>query len=182
MTPITTERLLLRAWCDSDRAPFAAMNADPVVMRWFPSVLSAAQSNALVDRFIAAAAAGDLAFMAAEENATRRFVGAVGLSRVRSTLPVAPATEIGWRLSADVWGRGYATEAATGLLADAFRGMELDEILSFTAALNSPSRRVMEKAGLRRLVDRDFDHPGLPPGHSLRPHVVYGVTRDEWRR
>ena len=181
MFPLVTDRLILRGWREEDRAPFAAINADPEVMRYFPRLLSREVSDELVDRFSSALAAGSVSFAAVEERATQRFIGFIGLRPVNPDLPIAPATEIGWRLAAEVWGRGYATEGAQAALSAGFARLALDEVVAYTPGDNSASRRVME-IGLRRDAGRDFNHPGLPDGHLLRWHVVYRINRSDWLR
>ena len=89
--------------------------------------------------------------------------------------------EIGWRLAAEHWGRGYATEGARASLAHAFDVLDRDEVVSFTTTANQRSRHVMEKLGLVRRAEDDFDHPGVPPTWPGRRHVLYRITRDEWR-
>ncbi|MGV8838685.1 MAG: GNAT family N-acetyltransferase [Bauldia sp.] len=180
MSTIETERLLLRLWRDADRAPFAAINADPAVMRYFPSVLAREASDALVDRFVREWDAAGRSFHAVEEKTTGRFIGFVGVAGLTPALPIQ-GMQVGWRLASDVWGRGYAPEAAAAAMDDAFADLALPEILSYAVAANAPSRRVMEKLGLRRDPGLDFEHPELPEGHTLRPHVVYRIGRSAWR-
>jgi RimJ/RimL family protein N-acetyltransferase len=178
---LATERLFLRQWCEADRAPFAAMNADPAVMEFMPSRLTREQSDALVDRFSAMLEAEGMTFYAVQERVSGDFVGAVGLFPV-GQLPFAPAVEIGWRLGVESWGKGYASEAARAALAHGFDSLGLDEIVAYTAAPNLRSQRVMERIGMIRDVAGDFDHPALPEGSVLRPHVLYRLRRDDWRR
>ena len=181
---LTTDRLLLRRWCDADRAPFAAMNADPVVMEFFPSTRTPAESDAMVDRVEAGFERDGFGLWAAEQRADGEFVGFVGLSRpsfevVAGGRALVDPVEIGWRLRRDSWGRGLATEAAREVLRHALdpAGADLPGVVSFTAALNLRSRALMERIGLRRDPADDFAHPALPPGHRLRPHVLYRADR-----
>ncbi len=180
MLPIVTERLILRAWRREDRAPFAAMNADPEVMRYFPEMLDEADSNAAVDRFERYFAESGITFYAAEEQASGQFVGTIGMRHAPANLPVAPVIEVGWRLAAHVWNRGYATEGARAVVCAAFTLLEAPRVLAFTTPPNTASRRVMEKVGLVRDAARDFDHPDLPEDHPMRRHVVYSRERDDW--
>jgi len=170
-----TERLILRHWRDDDRAPFAAMNADPEVMRFFPSALSRAESDASFDRIVAAFDRDGFTFFAVDERATSRFVGFVGIRTLGVDDPLHPAVEIGWRLIADVWRRGYATEAAQRSIAFAWE-VGLRELVGFTATLNQPSQRVFTKLGFARAANHDFDHPRIEPGHPLRPHMAYRLA------
>lgn len=175
MTPptIQTERLLLRQWRDDDRDAFAALNADPVVMEHFPATLTRAESDAFVDRHSALIDQRGWGLWACEVRETGEFIGFVGLAVPVFDADFIPCTEIGWRLSASSWGRGYATEAARAVLDFAFDEIGLDDIVSFTYIGNHRSRRVMEKIGL---VERgEFDHPNLP-GDRVQRHVLYGLA------
>lgn len=170
-----TARSTLRPWQNSDRDPFADMCADPVVMEFFPQTLSRDESNIFVDRQIAQFNDDGWGLWALDVTG-EGFAGFVGLSTVTFAAPFTPATEIGWRLSQPFWNRGLATEAATAALAYAFGDLILPEVVSITATVNLRSQRVMEKIGLRRDPADDFDHPRVPEGHSLRPHVLYRQT------
>ena len=172
-----TERLLLRRWRPSDLAPFAALNADPRVMRHFPTTLTRAESDAFAERIEAHFAEKGFGLWAVEVPGEAPFVGFVGLSVPRFEASFTPCVEIGWRLAAEHWGRGYAPEAARAALAFGFDKLALREILSFTTVENQPSRRVMEKLGMTHDPADDFDHPALPHGHELRRHVLYRLAR-----
>jgi RimJ/RimL family protein N-acetyltransferase len=177
MTPMRTERLLLRRWRPSDLAPFAALNADPRVMRFFPATLSRAESDAFAEQIEEHFAEHDFGLWAVEAPGLAPFIGFVGLSVPRFEASFTPCVEVGWRLAAEHWGRGYAPEAARAALAFGFDTLGLREILSFTTVVNQPSRRVMEKLGMTHDPSDDFDHPALPEGHNLRRHVLYRVAR-----
>ena len=177
---IRTDRLLLRPWTDADREPFAALNADPRVMEFFPSMLSRNQSDELVDRIRGQFAERGFGLSAVEVPGVARFIGYVGLAVPHLPPPFDPRVEVGWRLAYDHWGRGYATEAARAALELGFR-LGLDEIVALTVPANRRSRRVMEKLGMRRSVSDDFDHPKLAEGHRLRRHVLYRLARADWQ-
>ena len=179
---IATDRLLLRQWRDGDRAPFAALNADPEVTRWLRSSLDRAESDALVDRFAADWAELGFGLWALERRSDGRFIGYTGLWRPRFEAQFTPAVEVGWRLARDAWGQGYATEAARASLGFGFDSLGLDQIVSFTVPDNVRSRRVMERLGMHRDPADDFDHPRFEPGHPLRRHVLYRLLREEWLR
>lgn len=179
MIPLVTERLILRSWRDEDRPPFAAMNADPEVMRYFPATLSREESDALVDRLIEAEQTFGMTFFATEEQASGRFIGLIGMRPSPDFLPTTPDVEIGWRLARDMWGRGLATEAARALLRVGFGELGIERIVAFTSTANLASRRVMEKIGLRREAEGDFDHPKVPDG-PLQRQVLYAVSREAW--
>ena len=176
-----TPRLRLRAWREADRAPFAAMNADPAVMEFFPAVQSRETSDASVDLWQAQFAAQGWSNWAAELRETGRFIGFVGLTVPRRVLPCSPCVEVGWRLAREFWGRGLATEAARGALQIGFDRLDLQEIVSFTAIANRRSRAVMERLGMTN-ADQDFEHPGVPEGHALRLHCLYRLARVDWTR
>ncbi len=176
-TAMETERLLLRRWYDSDRAAFAAMNANPDVMRHFRSTLNHDESDAFMARIETHFDTHGFGFWAVEEKQSGQLVGMTGLARVTFDAPFAPAVEIGWRFMPHVWGRGYAPEAARAALGIGFSHFVLDEIVAFTIPANTPSRRVMEKLGMTYDAADGFEHPNLPAGHALRPHVLYRMPR-----
>jgi RimJ/RimL family protein N-acetyltransferase len=179
MTPpsIRTHRLHLRPWRDEDLPEFAAINADPRVMEFFPKPLDRDESDARVARIRDHFARHGFGLWAVEVPGVADFIGFVGLSVPDFEAHVTPCVEIGWRLARDHWGRGYATEAALASLDHGFRRLGLDEIVSFTVPANRRSRRVMERIGMTRSPADDFDHPNLPEGHPLRRHVLYRASR-----
>lgn len=174
-SPIRTERLLLRRWRDDDRAPFAAMNADPRVAEFLPTPLSRAESDALIDRVEANFEARGFDVFCVEVPGGASCIGFVGLTAPRFEAAFTPCVEVGWRLAPEHWGRGYATEAARASLAFGFDVLGLDEILSWTVPANVRSRRVMERLGMTHDPRDDFEHPSLPEGHRLRRHVLYRI-------
>ncbi len=178
---LRTPRLCLRQWRDEDRAPFAAMNADPVVMEFFPDTLSHAESDAAVDRIREHIDRHGYGLWAVEVPGVADFIGFVGLAVPRFESHFTPCVEIGWRLAREHWGRGYATEAAHAALEFGFLDLALNEIVSFTATTNRRSQAVMERIGMTRSPDDDFDHPSLPEGHPLRRHVLYRAGRPAGR-
>ena len=177
---LRTERLLLRPWRESDRAPFAAMNADPIVMEHFPAVNTRAESDTGFDRIVAKLSAQGFGLWAVEIPGVAPFIGFVGLNPADALLG-RPVLEIGWRLAAEHWRHGYATEGGRASLAHAFDVLGQDEVVSFTTTANQRSRHVMEKLGLLRRPEEDFDHPRVPVTWSGRRHVVYAITREQWR-
>lgn len=172
-----TNRLLLRRWRESDREPFARMNADPRVMEFFPEPLSLDESNQLVDRIEAHFEEHGFGLYAVELIEDHSFIGYIGLAVPKFSAHFTPCVEIGWRLAASCWGRGLATEGAREMARYAFDKFGLDELVSFTVPGNLRSRRVMEKLGMTHNPTDDFDHPGLPEGHPLRRHVLYRLRR-----
>jgi RimJ/RimL family protein N-acetyltransferase len=177
---IETERLRLRAWRDSDREPWAAMNADPCVREFFPGLLSREESDASLDGLNGHIARHGYGFWALEERGRGEFLGFTGLL-FNTTFPTrfTPGVEIGWRLARHAWGKGYATEAALASLDHGFGKLGLDAIVSFAVVANMRSRRVMERIGMRRVLDGDFDHPDIPAGDPLCRHVLYRITAAE---
>jgi RimJ/RimL family protein N-acetyltransferase len=166
-----TERLVMREWRESDRAPFAELNADPEVMEHFPERLTREQSDAFADRIEADMAQRGWGLWALEVDG--EFIGYTGLQPVSFEAHFTPATEIGWRLARRAWGHGYASEAARAAAAFAFAELELDELVSFTTTANVRSRAVMERIGMTRDPAEDFEHPRVPEGSAMRLHVLY---------
>jgi RimJ/RimL family protein N-acetyltransferase len=167
MSELRTARLLLRRWQEQDRAPFAALNSDPVVLEHFPSTMTGGESDALVDRIEAHFEEHGYGLWAVEVDGV--FVGFTGLVWQTYEAPFTPALEVGWRLARSAWGHGFATEAATAALG---RGLEVvDSVVSTTALTNLRSQRVMQRLGMRR--ELEFDHPRVPQDHPVRPHVLY---------
>jgi ribosomal-protein-alanine N-acetyltransferase len=171
-----TRRLRLRSWYDGDLEVFARLNADARVMRYFLKPLTSEESNELATRIRAHIDLHGWGLWAVEVEGVAPFVGYVGLAVPRFNAHFTPCVEIGWRLASEFWGFGYATEAAQAALTFGFRELDLAEIVSFTTETNAPSRRVMERIGMTRNPDDDFDHPGLPLDHPLRRHVLYRKT------
>jgi RimJ/RimL family protein N-acetyltransferase len=173
---IETPRVILRHWRDSDREPFARMNADPRVMEFFPSPLSASQSDALRAKIESHFRKHGFGLYAAELRTDGTFAGFIGLSVPSFHTHFTPCVEIGWRLAWHAWGQGLATEAARAILRHARNALRLPEVVSITVPANVRSRRVMEKLGMTHDPVEDFDHPQLPPGHPLRRHVLYRLA------
>ena len=177
-----TERLILRQWRDTDIPPFARLNADPAVMRFFPVLLSADESAAIAQRMRGIISEKGWGFWAVELKSCHEFIGFVGLHEqpVESGIPHTPLVELGWRIAAQHWGRGYAPEAGRAALDYAFAVLCLDEVYAFTAVPNEPSKRVMQKIGMRD-TGQEFNHPKLPPGHDLERHCLYRISSARWR-
>ncbi|MBA3454431.1 MAG: GNAT family N-acetyltransferase [Deltaproteobacteria bacterium] len=169
---ITTPRLILRPWRDEDAAPFAALNADPAVMEQFPALLTSAESAAMCERIRSQFTREPFGLWAVEVPGIAPFIGFTGLSRPAWWPEVV---EVGWRLAHAYWGEGYATEAARAALDWGFRSVALDEIVAFVVPSNVRSQRVMDRLGMKRDFDGDFDHPNVPVGHRLRRHWLYRI-------
>ena len=167
-----TERLRLRQWCAADREPFAALNADSNVMAFYPRPLGRAESDAMANRCQALIAERGWGFWVVETKDTREFLGFVGLHTPAPDLPFSPCVEVGWRLAATHWGKGFATEAARCALRIGFERLGLPEIVSFTSVGNIKSRAVMERLGMRQ-AEETFEHPAIPASSALRKHCLY---------
>jgi RimJ/RimL family protein N-acetyltransferase len=170
---LRSARLLLRRWRPEDRLPFARMNADPKVMEFFPALLSSQESDAVADRIETHFAQRDFGFWAVELIDVAPFIGFIGLAVPRFEYHFTPCVEIGWRLAADYWGQGLASEGATLAMNHGFTVLQLKEIVAYTVPTNLRSLRVMEKLGMTYYPQDDFDHPLVPVGHPLKRHVLY---------
>jgi RimJ/RimL family protein N-acetyltransferase len=178
---LRTRRTLLRQWKDADLPAWVAMNADPEVRRHFPTLLSEEEARAEAQRVRDWIAQRGWGIWALEIPGVLPFAGVVGLHVTTFEAPFVPCVELGWRLSAAAWGRGYATEAASAATEFAFDRLDLPEVVAFTIPANTRSRGVMEKLGMRHDPADDFEHPRVEPGHPMRPHVLYRLTRENWR-
>ncbi|WP_070967375.1 GNAT family N-acetyltransferase [Vibrio sonorensis] len=177
---IVTERLRLRQWTEGDKQPFREMGSDQEVMRFFPNLLSAKQSDAAVDRISNLIDENGWGFWAVEERSSGQFIGFVGLhGQEEEQIPCTPMVEIGWRLAREHWGKGYAPEAAKAALKYAFDSLGESRIYAFTSLLNLPSQRVMEKIGMHN-TGLDFDHPKVPDGHRLEKHCLFRIDKEYW--
>jgi RimJ/RimL family protein N-acetyltransferase len=171
--PVHTEEIVLRQWRDSDLEPYAAMNANPEVMRYFPAPLNRAETAASLQRVRRAIDERGWGLWAVDVDG--EFAGFAGLNVPTFSAPFMPCVEIGWRFHRKFWGRSLAYRAARAALSFGFESLKLAEVVSFTAATNLRSRRLMERLGLEHEADGDFDHPSLPEGHALRRHVLYRI-------
>ncbi|WP_322414805.1 GNAT family N-acetyltransferase [Mesorhizobium huakuii] len=183
MTPMRTERLILRNWEERDRELFHRINSDERVMEFFPFRRDRAAADAKMDEVRAWIDKDGYGFAAAEIAATGECIGFVGLSGTED-IDVLPAgtIEIGWRLAPEFWGKGYVTEASEAWLAYGFETLAVDEIVSFAVARNHRSTAVMKRLGMTADPTADFDHPGIPDSHSaLRRHVLYRLSREDWQ-
>lgn len=174
-----TERLKLRQWRKGDYSAFAKINSDPDVMKYYPSVVSEEESNAMAQKFETLIANRGWGFWAVEKTEDNLFIGFVGLHEPTYVLPVTPCVEIGWRLGKEHWGCGYASEAAKASLVVAFQELNLPEVYSFTSVSNKKSEAVMERLGMSN-TNSNFEHPMIPEGNSLQEHILYKINRQSW--
>jgi RimJ/RimL family protein N-acetyltransferase len=172
---LETARLILRPWRESDRAPFVAMNSDPLVMTYFASPLTPEESDASIARFQTAYDRDGFGFLTAELRSTGAFAGIIGAQTMRDVVPnlPQPAVEIGWRLPLALHGQGLATEGARATVDFCFSTLNLKEVVAVTALGNRASRRVMEKLNMTNRPDLEFDHPRMPAGHPHQRHALY---------
>jgi RimJ/RimL family protein N-acetyltransferase len=170
---LATERLLLRRWKDTDRGPFAEINADPRVMEFFPGCLTREESDQLMDDIESHFDNRGFGLFATELKAEGKLIGFIGLHVASFQARFTPCVEIGWRIAFPYWGEGLATEGSREVIRFAFERLRLESLVSFTSPENIASRRVMEKLGMTHDPAEDFDHPKLPPGHRLRRQVLY---------
>lgn len=168
---IETERLILRSWKDEDRIPFAELNGNERVMRFFPELLSQEESDRFVDRIISELMESGYGLYAVEIKTTGEFIGYTGFHCFNFDVPFSPGVEIGWRLSDRFWHSGFATEAATACIDYARKYHLFDRLYSFTAIPNTPSENVMKRIGMR--YHGTFMHPALADGHWLKKHRLY---------
>lgn len=159
---------------------FAALNADPEVMRYMSRQLDRAQSDAFVDRILGHWQADGFGIWALERLDDGAFIGFAGLSEPAFRAPFGPAIEVGWRLARAAWGHGYATEAGAAALRFGFEVLGREEIVSFTADGNLRSRRVMERLGMIHDPADDFEYPLVAPDHPIRRQVLYRLSRTRW--
>jgi len=162
---------MLRQWRDEDLPPYAAMNADAEVMEFFPRPLTLDESRDSLIRLRTGIEQRGWGLWAVEVDGA--FAGLAGLAEPKFTAHFTPCVEIGWRFRREYWGRGLAYEAASMAEKFAFENLKLAELVSFTAAINLRSRRLMERLGFIRRESEDFLHPSLPDDSPLRLHVLY---------
>jgi RimJ/RimL family protein N-acetyltransferase len=163
--------ITLRQWQDEDLGPYAAMNADPEVMRYFPKCLTAEESRESLSRIRAGIDQRGWGLWAVEVDGA--LAGFTGLAQPKFSAHFRPCMEIGWRLRREFWGRSIAYSAALAAEAFAFQNLKLAELVSFTAVINTRSRRLMERLGFIRNEREDFLHPLIAEDSPVRPHVLY---------
>ena len=176
---LQTDRLILRQWQDDDLKAFARMCADPDVMKFYPNTLTNEESNVMANKIRGLIDEQSWGLWAVELKDKDCFIGFVGLHKPHYELPITPCVEVGWRLSKEYWGKGYATEAARESLKFAFNQLELNEVYSFASVSNNKSWRVMERLGMSN-TGNNFEHPDIPEGQPLREHVLYKITKAQW--
>ena len=177
---LKTQRLIIRNWKPEDLKPFALINADPRVMENFPATLTEEESNKLAARFQEKIDEYGYGFSALERIDTGEFIGFVGLNYLSPEsfpAPFTPAVEIGWRLSSNHWGQGYATEGAREVLRFAFENLKLNEVVAMATTQNTKSHAVMKRLGMTYSPNDDFTNPKLPENHPLYHCVLYRIKK-----
>jgi RimJ/RimL family protein N-acetyltransferase len=174
---LRTDRLLLRRWRTADLDPYATLNADPEVREHFPSIMTRRECESEIATFDERFDEHGYGLWAVEVPGVAPCIGFIGLNLATFDARFTPAVEVGWRLARDHWGKGYASEGARTALQFGFDTIGLDEIVSFTSPSNVRSWSVMERIGMTRDPADDFEHPRVPEGHPLRPHVLYRISR-----
>jgi RimJ/RimL family protein N-acetyltransferase len=178
---LETERLILREWRDEDRAPFHEMSRDPRVMATLGPVMSRDESDALIDRIQARHEAHGHSFWALERKDDAVFLGWCGIVLAIDGLPITGLPEIGWRLAHHAWGQGYAREAAFASLDWGFGVQNMERVWAITSVGNTASWGLMERLGMVRHHDMDFDHPFVADDSPLKQHITYSIGRDQWQ-
>lgn len=169
-----SERLGFRHWIESDLSPFARMNADREIMRYFPGLLTELETKNLVNKINDHFQKWGFGLWAVEEKTSRTFIGFIGLNYAEFKSSFTPCIEIGWRLDSRFWNRGYAREGANLCLQKGFSDFRLMKIYSFTSILNTRSEKVMLKIGMQKLFE--FEHPNLEKSNPLCKHVLYSIS------
>jgi RimJ/RimL family protein N-acetyltransferase len=175
---IDTERLTLRPWRDTDRAPFLALCRSQQVMACLGGPSTEAQVDASLVRLHASQERNGFCFWAVERRDDRTFLGFCGL-KVADTpgTPIEDEIEIGWRFDQPHWGQGYAREAALASLRWAWTHLATPRVIAITVPANRRSWGLMERIGMTRRVGLDFGHPSFPENHPLHRHITYAVDR-----
>lgn len=174
---IETPRLILRDWKTTDEAPYIALNADKAVMEFFPSIKTAEETLEQIERVKQHIDQYGYGFFAVERKDNQQFIGFTGITHPGFEAAFTPCVEIGWRLSKEHWGFGFATEAAVACLHHGFNHFGFDEIYSFTSVHNIRSESVMKRIGM--IKQENFQHPMIEEGHFLREHVLYKIGRSQ---
>lgn len=172
---ISTPRLCLRRWIDSDTKVFIEMNKDPDVMAYLPKLLTDSESMEFLHRINASFANHGFGLYAVENKATNECIGFTGFAIPKFESFFTPCVEIGWRFQKKSWGKGFATEAANACLHFGFHTLGFDKIVSFTANINKRSEQVMQRIGMNHIAD--FHHPNIDGTDRLSEHVLYEITQ-----
>jgi RimJ/RimL family protein N-acetyltransferase/uncharacterized damage-inducible protein DinB len=176
---LETERLVLRRFTQSDVDKLVELDSDPEVMRFLtggkPTPREVIRDEVLPKILGYHEKYGDLGHWAAEEKSTGDFVGWFALEPTKGPEDV----ELGYRLRRSAWGKGYATEGARALVRKAFTELGVRRVYAETMTVNTGSRRVMAKAGLRYRRTFHLSWPEPIEG-TEQGDVEYALTKAEW--
>jgi RimJ/RimL family protein N-acetyltransferase len=174
---IETPRLTLRACSLEDLQPLHAICNDPLVMRFLGPHRSEAEIEHLIIRQQALQAEFGHCFWAVERREDKAMIGLCGLLPGPAKTPLEGRIEIGWRLASDCWGKGYARDAALAALAWGWANLKVADIWAITVQANERSWGLMQRLGMTRHADLDFDHPNVPDDSPLKRHVTWSIAR-----
>jgi RimJ/RimL family protein N-acetyltransferase len=175
---LQTVRLGMRIWHQDDLEPFAKMNKDPVVMKYFPRVFTVEESADGLRGFNNHFDDHGFTYYAVDLLTTTRFVGFIGLRVQSFESHFTPCVDIGWRLCVQAWGQGLATEGAKACLEHGFSSLQIDSIYSMAPAVNQRSINVMQKIGMTFV--EEFEHPRLKAESPLRRCHLYRSDAATW--
>jgi RimJ/RimL family protein N-acetyltransferase len=174
---IETDRLVLREWREEDAIQLLPIGQDERVRQFLGPKMDAVGTRLLIEGQMLNQSLFGHCFWAMERRSDGELIGDCGLNPAPAGTPVEGCIEIGWQLVHRAWGQGYAREAAEATLNWAWCNLLRDEIVSFTVPMNQRSRGLMERLGMIRRPDLDFDHPSLAVDDPLRRHIVYSIAR-----
>lgn len=174
---VETPRIRLRSWSHDDIEPWARLNADPKVMEFFLRTYDRDESVATAQLMQIDLEHNRYGWFVAEVKGKLPFAGVIALQEIPFQTRFTPAYEVGWRFLPEAWGNGYATESAAAAIDYAFGTLGWHEVVAMTAKINLRSQRVMQRLGMTYDPRDDFEHPKIPEGHRLRPHVLYRMAR-----
>lgn len=176
---LSTDRLIMREWRDSDLPSLYQMVSDPDVMEFFPSVLSETEAQDFLKAIQERMDQNGWGMWACELKSTKEVVGFVGLNIPKDDFYFNPCVEIGWRLRKEFWHQGLAQEAAREALKFGFTELNLDKIVAFTTVTNLPSQTLMARLNMVK-NPQHFNHPRLAEDHPLAEHVLYELSKNSW--
>ncbi|MDP3468353.1 MAG: GNAT family N-acetyltransferase [Daejeonella sp.] len=168
-------RLGFRNWIESDIELMAAINADEIVMEFFPGIATKDQTIEFIEKMQQQFAENSFCYFAVDKLENNAFIGFIGLSEKLFEAEFTPCIDIGWRLSSEEWNKGYATEGARRCLEYANEILKLEKIVSMAPKINVKSESVMKKIGMKKVLE--FEHPLLINDERLRDCVLYQITK-----
>lgn len=172
----TSERLGFREWYPEDLPKMAEINSDPRVMEFFPSVQSAKETKEFINRMQDSLMDKGYCYYAVDRLDRQELIGFIGLMDKTFEAEFTPCVDIGWRLSANAWKQGFATEGARRCLKYAFNDLHIEKIYSMAPAVNTKSEHVMKKIGMKKLSN--FIHPMVESNERLRDCVLYEISKN----